>query len=102
VLTRYRCPPLACLDRGSGRRIRRYERVRPGELIHVDVKKPATSPDGGGRTHGRKAGKRNSQATTGGHPFWAMATCTPPSMITPGWPIPRSCLISARTPPPRS
>jgi transposase InsO family protein len=73
VLTRYGCPPLAHLDRGSGRRVRRYERPRPGELVHVDVKKPGNIPDGGGwRIHGRRAGKRNSQATTtvrrGNHP----------------------------------
>jgi hypothetical protein len=28
--------------------VRRYERERPGELIHVDVKKLAAIPDGGG------------------------------------------------------
>jgi transposase InsO family protein len=34
----------------------RYQRERPGELIHVDVKKLAAIPDGGGwRTHGRGA-----------------------------------------------
>ncbi len=34
--------------------MRRYERERPGELIHVDVKKLAAIPDGGGRwMHGR-------------------------------------------------
>ena len=34
--------------------MRRYQRERPGELIHVDVKKIAGIPDGGGwRVHGR-------------------------------------------------
>jgi transposase InsO family protein len=34
--------------------VRRYERDRPGELIHVDVKKIAAIPAGGGwRLHGR-------------------------------------------------
>ena len=34
----------------------RYERDRPGELIHVDIKKQGRIPDGGGwRTHGRAA-----------------------------------------------
>ncbi|WP_443066014.1 hypothetical protein [Streptomyces sp. NBC_00503] len=28
--------------------LRRYERARPGELIHVDVKKLGRIPDGGG------------------------------------------------------
>jgi transposase InsO family protein len=70
VLTRYGCPPLAWLDRGSGRRIRRYERARPGELVHIDVKKLGNIPDGGGwRTVGRAQGKRNKHATSPGrHP----------------------------------
>ena len=38
----------------------RYQREKPGELVHVDVKKLPTIPDGGGwRTHGRgNAGPR--------------------------------------------
>jgi hypothetical protein len=48
VLARYGCPPLAHLDRGSGAPVRRYERERPGELVHVDVKKLGNIPDGGG------------------------------------------------------
>ena len=38
----------------------RYEREKPGELVHVDVKKLPAIPDGGGwRTHGRgNAGPR--------------------------------------------
>jgi hypothetical protein len=31
-------PALAHLDRASGRRIRRYERAAPAELVHVDIK----------------------------------------------------------------
>src|SRR6185312_6510502 len=38
VLTRYKLARLAHLDRATGRVIRRYERDRPGELIHVDIK----------------------------------------------------------------
>ena len=35
----------------------RYERDRPGELVHMDVKKLGRIPDGGGwRAHGRAAG----------------------------------------------
>ena len=65
VLARYRCPPLACLDRGSGRGIRRYERARPGELVHVDVKKLGNIPDGGGwRVTGPAQGLKNKRATT--------------------------------------
>jgi transposase InsO family protein len=63
VLRRYGCPPLAHLDRGTGAPVRRYERSRPGELVHVDVKKLGNIPDGGGwRAVGRQAGKHNNQA----------------------------------------
>jgi transposase InsO family protein len=41
-------------DRATAEPVRRYQRDRPGELIHVDVKKIAGIPDGGGwRTRGR-------------------------------------------------
>jgi transposase InsO family protein len=41
-------------DRATAEPPRRYQRDRPGELIHVDVKKIAGIPDGGGwRTRGR-------------------------------------------------
>jgi transposase InsO family protein len=64
VLRRYHCHRLAHLDRAAAVPVRRYERDRPGELIHVDVKKLGNIPDGGGhRIHGRQAGKHNSQAT---------------------------------------
>jgi transposase InsO family protein len=46
------------LDRPTGRLIRRYERERPGELVHVDVKKLGRIPPGGGhRVHGWQAGR---------------------------------------------
>jgi transposase len=36
----------------------RYERDRPGELVHVDVKKIGKIPDGGGwKAHGRQMGR---------------------------------------------
>jgi transposase len=64
VLRRYHCPRLAHLDRGTKVPVRRYERDRPGELIHVDVKKLGSIPDGGGhRTTGRQQGKKNKLAT---------------------------------------
>jgi transposase InsO family protein len=63
VLARYRCPRLADLDRATGAPVRRYERSRPGELVHVDVKKLGNIPDGGGhRALGRSQGKRNRSA----------------------------------------
>ena len=63
VLRRAGVPYLACLDPMTGEVIRsskstatRYERQRPGELVHVDVKKLGKIPDGGGwRVHGRAA-----------------------------------------------
>ena len=54
------------MDRPSGRVIRRYERDRPGELIHVDIKKLGKIPDGGGwKVHGRQIGKKNSDNVGG-------------------------------------
>lgn len=65
VLCRYRCPRLACLDRATKVVVRRYERDRPGELVHVDVKKPGNIPDGGGhRFHDKAAGQRHRRATS--------------------------------------
>ena len=63
VLSRHHIPPLAWCDPLTGELIRasratanRYERERPGELVHVDVKKLGRIPDGGGwRSRGRAA-----------------------------------------------
>jgi transposase InsO family protein len=42
------------LIRASWATANRYERERPGELVHIDVKKLGRIPDGGGwRAHGR-------------------------------------------------
>jgi transposase InsO family protein len=73
VLSRYGMARLSWLDRATGRVVRRYEKQRPGELVHLDVKKLGKIPDGGGwRAHGRDVGKRNSRAHTkvrrGSHP----------------------------------
>ncbi|MCX4637066.1 IS481 family transposase [Streptomyces sp. P9-2B-2] len=58
VLTRHGLGRLAFLDRPTGQVIRRFERDRPGELVHVDVKKLGRIPDGGGhRVLGRQAGR---------------------------------------------
>jgi transposase InsO family protein len=64
VLARHRVPHLCTLDPITGEIIRaskatavRYERERPGELAHMDVKKIGRIPDGGGwRALGRGAG----------------------------------------------
>jgi transposase InsO family protein len=44
---------------------RRYERDRPGELVHVDVKKIGRIPDGGGwRAWGRQMGRSSARKKT--------------------------------------
>jgi transposase InsO family protein len=59
VLRRHGLHRLAWLDRPTGQLIRRYERARPGELVHVDVKKIGRLRDGGGwRAHGRDSLQR--------------------------------------------
>lgn len=59
VLTRFDLARLSHLDRATGRVIRRYERDRPGELVHVDIKKLGNIPDGGGhKALGRQAGRK--------------------------------------------
>jgi transposase InsO family protein len=56
VLCRLGLNRLAWMDRPTGRVIRRITTTRPGELVHVDVKKLGRIPDGGGwRAHGRAA-----------------------------------------------
>jgi transposase InsO family protein len=64
ILRRHAVPYLRDCDPLTGAPIRaskttavRYERSRPGELIHMDVKKIGRIPDGGGwKAHGRAAG----------------------------------------------
>jgi transposase InsO family protein len=59
VLVRYRLNRLTWMDRATGRVIRRYERAKPGELVHVDIKKLGNIPDGGGhKVLGRPAGRK--------------------------------------------
>ena len=53
--------PAYHVDRFTGEPIRRYEHERPGDLIHVDVKKLGKVPDGGGwRYLGRQQGERTA------------------------------------------
>jgi hypothetical protein len=53
VLVRHRLNRLDHLDRMTRAPIRRFEMSRPGELVHVDIKKLARIPRGGGwRIHG--------------------------------------------------
>jgi transposase InsO family protein len=63
VLERHEMSRLSDLDRTTREPIRRYERSRPGELVHVDIKKLGRIPKGGGwRSHGR--GKANNHKQT--------------------------------------
>ena len=62
ILRRHQVPALSAIDPITGEPLRRrrggprYERRRPGELLHVDVKKLGRVPEGGGwRLHGRDA-----------------------------------------------
>ncbi|TFD68569.1 transposase [Cryobacterium gelidum] len=55
VLARHHVPALWECDPLTGEKIRatratatRYERARPGEMVHIDVKKLGRIPDGGG------------------------------------------------------
>jgi transposase InsO family protein len=53
-------------DRATAEPIRRYQRERPGELVHVDVKKLSGIPDGGGwRIHGRGRAPHKKRSTIG-------------------------------------
>ena len=72
VLVRRGAPRLSALDPMTGEVIRSskatatdYERSRPGELVHMDVKKLARIPDGGGwRALGRAARETTRDRTT--------------------------------------
>lgn len=73
VLRRQGAAYLHHLDPMTGQEIRsskataiRYERTRPGELVHIDVKKLGKIPDGGGwRAHGRAVGNRDRKTPIG-------------------------------------
>ncbi len=72
ILRRNDMPGLAICDPMTGEVIRsskatavRYERDRPGELVHMDVKKIGRIPDGGGwRAHGRHMGSSAARKKT--------------------------------------
>ena len=69
ILRRHKIPYLRELDPMTGKVIRsskqtavRYERDRPGELVHMDVKKLGRIPDGGGwRAYGREMGRSSER-----------------------------------------
>ena len=72
ILRRHHMPLLRDLDPLTGEVIRaskttavRYERDRPGELAHMDIKKIGRIPDGGGwRATGRAAGSASRDRKT--------------------------------------
>jgi transposase InsO family protein len=71
VLTRHGLSRLSDQDGPTGIPIR-YVRERPGELLHVDVKKLGRIPDGGGhRVHGRLTGTPRSKG--GGYDYLHVA-----------------------------
>jgi transposase InsO family protein len=66
VLTRCRLNRLHHVDVRTGEPVRRYEDEKPGDLIHVDVKKIGNIPNGGGwRYVGREQGGKNRRTTPG-------------------------------------
>ena len=65
VLRRCRLNRLTYIDRATGESIRRYEHDKPGDMLHMDVKKLGRVPDGGGwRYVGRSQGLKNRAATS--------------------------------------
>jgi transposase InsO family protein len=63
VLVRHGVNRLRWMDRPTGRPIRRIHTARCGELVHIDVKKLARIPDGGGH---RKLGRSAATRVRGG------------------------------------
>lgn len=75
ALARYAMPLLVHVDQATGLPVRvpkpvRYELARPGELVHVDIKKLGRIPDGGGhRVLGRTVGNRNNKKQGRGYAY---------------------------------
>jgi transposase InsO family protein len=66
VLRRHGLNRLAWMDRPTGQVIRRIHTDRPGELVHIDVKKLGRIPPGGGwRAHGRGNAKDHRRTKIG-------------------------------------
>ena len=91
VLVRHGVNRLRWMDRPTGRVIRRIETSHCGELVHIDVKKLARIPDGGGH---KIAGPTRTGRCA--NVAWATPTSTPRSTPTPGSPTASS--PASRTP----
>ena len=81
----------------AGRVIRRIETIPPGELVHIDIKKQAKIPKGGGWQRST-AGQSAPRAATArsADPAWATPTSIRPSTPTLAWPTRRSTPTSRR------
>ncbi|CAO4172780.1 Transposase IS481 family protein [Methylorubrum aminovorans] len=71
--------------------VQRYERDKPGELIHIDIKKLGRFDRVGHRITGNRIGQSSSRGIG-----WEY--CTWPSTTIRGWPIPRSTPTSSAAP----
>jgi len=100
VLCRHGLNRLVVMDRPSGQPVHRYERARPGELVHMDVKKLGRLRDRGGhRVHGRDSDQHRRAPRHGGHRVgydYIHAVVDDHSRVA----MPRCWLMSAVTPAP--
>jgi transposase len=78
----------------------RYERQRPGELIHIDVKKLGRIERGAGKRIFGGSSHYTGSLTDAGAP--AGTTSTSPSTTPPAWPMPKSSATRRRRPRSRS
>jgi transposase len=80
----------------------RYERERPGELIHIDIKRLGRIQHGAGCRFTGLAARRSDRLARTPSAFGARllggSPCTSRSMTAPAWPTPRSWPISADPP----
>jgi hypothetical protein len=80
----------------------RYERERPGELIHIDIKRLGKIQRGAGSRFTGPAARsirprRKDPSVSGARPRAGSAS-TSPSMTARAWPTPRSCPIRIGAP----
>lgn len=89
------CDPLTGLViRAAKTTALRYERDRPGELIHVDVRSAASPPVAAGGLGGARSGKQPPKRSGAS----ATTTCTQRSTTTAASPTPRSTPMKGATP----